>query len=86
MNTGTCKHGEFDLEKGCPQCLAERRKAGIKPENDEMEDGLNAEGLKADGLNAEGLNADGLNADGLNAEGANSALNLSRSSVVVKSS
>ena len=41
---GTCKHGEFNLEEGCPQCLAERRAAGIRPEEDEMEDGLNAEG------------------------------------------
>jgi len=22
---GQCKHGEFDLSKGCPQCIAERR-------------------------------------------------------------
>lgn len=42
---GTCKHGEFDLMAGCPQCIAERRAAGITPAQDEMEDGLNAEGL-----------------------------------------
>lgn len=42
---GHCKHGEFILRDGCPQCLAERRAAGIKPEQDEMESGLNAEGL-----------------------------------------
>jgi len=42
---GICeKHGEFILAEGCPQCLAERRKAGIRPEQDEMEDGLNQEG------------------------------------------
>lgn len=43
--TGTCKHGTFPLLDGCSKCLAERRKAGIKPEDDEMEDGLQAEGL-----------------------------------------
>ena len=43
---GTCeKHGEFILSEGCLGCLAERRARGIKPENDELEDGLNAEGL-----------------------------------------
>jgi len=42
---GHCKHGEFDLHEGCPQCVAERRVAGIRPEQDEMEDGLNSEGL-----------------------------------------
>ena len=26
--TGTCKHGEFPLIKGCPQCIAERRITG----------------------------------------------------------
>lgn len=43
---GTCeKHGEFILTEGCPQCLAERRKAGITPDQDELEEGLNQEGL-----------------------------------------
>lgn len=44
---GTCqKHKrEFDLREGCPQCIAERRAASIRPEQDEMEDGLNQEGL-----------------------------------------
>jgi len=45
MSIGNCKHGEFELTEGCPQCIAERRKAGIRPEQDEMEDGLNSEGL-----------------------------------------
>ena len=45
MTTGKCKHGNFELEKGCEKCIAERRRAGIRPEQDEMEDGLNAEGL-----------------------------------------
>jgi len=42
---GHCKHGEFILTEGCPQCLAERRQAGITSEQDEMEEGLRAEGL-----------------------------------------
>jgi len=42
---GKCKHGEFDLLAGCNQCIEERRQAGIRPEQDEMEDGLNSEGL-----------------------------------------
>ena len=43
---GYCKkHGEFILRDGCPQCLAERRQAGITPAQDELEDGLNQEGL-----------------------------------------
>jgi len=42
---GNCKHGEFILTEGCPQCIAARREAGIMPEQDEMEDGLNNEGL-----------------------------------------
>jgi len=42
---GHCKHGEFNLNEGCPQCMEERRAAGIKPGQDEMEDGLNQEGL-----------------------------------------
>ncbi len=44
---GTCpKHKvKFTLIEGCPQCLAERRQAGIRPEQDEMENGLNQEGL-----------------------------------------
>jgi len=43
---GICeKHGEFILAEGCRECLAERRKAGITPQEDEMEDGLNQEGL-----------------------------------------
>ncbi len=25
MTTGHCRHGEFALEKGCPQCVAERQ-------------------------------------------------------------
>ncbi len=45
MDTGHCKHGEFILTEGCPQCIAEKRVAGIKPEQDEMEDGLNSEGF-----------------------------------------
>ena len=40
---GHCKHGEFILTEGCPQCIAERRQAAIRPEQDEMEDGLNSE-------------------------------------------
>ena len=27
MAIGHCKHGEFDLMKGCPQCVAERKAA-----------------------------------------------------------
>lgn len=42
---GHCKHGEFILNEGCPQCIAERRAKGITPAQDEMEDGLNQEGL-----------------------------------------
>ncbi len=42
---GHCKHGEFILDEGCPQCIAERRAGGIRPEWDELEDGLNDEGL-----------------------------------------
>jgi len=45
MPIGKCKHGEFELMEGCPTCIAERRQAGIKPEQDEMEEGLNSEGL-----------------------------------------
>jgi len=50
MSKGHCPHGEFELLDGCPQCiedslLAKRRTDGIRPEQDEMEDGLNAEGL-----------------------------------------
>lgn len=45
MTIGHCKHGTFSLLDGCPKCIAERRQAGIKPDQDEMEDGLNAEGL-----------------------------------------
>lgn len=42
---GECeKHGEFNLMEGCPQCLAERRKAGITPAMDELQDGLEQEG------------------------------------------
>jgi len=40
---GRCPHGEFDLAKGCPHCIAERRQRGILPEQDEMEAGLNKE-------------------------------------------
>ena len=30
---GTCKHGEFSLSEGCPQCIAERRQApNVVPE------------------------------------------------------
>jgi len=25
MTVGICPHGEFELEKGCSQCIAERR-------------------------------------------------------------
>ena len=48
---GTCKKHNltFVLEDGCAECLAERRQAGISPEQDEMEDGLNAEGLTLSG-------------------------------------
>lgn len=42
---GHCKHGEFLLAEGCTQCIAERRQSGVRPEQDEMEDGLNNEGL-----------------------------------------
>ncbi len=42
---GTCKHGKFPLMAGCPQCIEERRAAGITPAQDEMEAGLNKEGL-----------------------------------------
>ena len=42
---GHCRHGEFNLTEGCEKCIAERRQAGIKPERDEMEEGLNSEGL-----------------------------------------
>ncbi len=43
---GHCKHGEFILSAGCPQCAMEWRRAmGILPQNDEMEDGLNSESL-----------------------------------------
>ena len=42
---GTCeKHGWFTLRDGCPGCLAERRKAGITPAMDELQDGLEQEG------------------------------------------
>lgn len=27
MTTGTCKHGQFDLTEGCPQCIAEQRES-----------------------------------------------------------
>ena len=26
-----CKHGEFDVEKGCPQCVAARQQKGVAP-------------------------------------------------------
>jgi len=49
MTIGHCKHGEFELGKGCAHCIddamRERRKDGIRPEQDELEDGLNSEGL-----------------------------------------
>lgn len=48
---GHCKHGEFIIRDGCPLCIAERRAAGIRPEQDEMEDCLNAEGLTLVGAN-----------------------------------
>jgi len=42
---GACKHVEFKLIDGCPECMTERRReAGITPDQDEMEDGLNREG------------------------------------------
>lgn len=51
---GTCeKHGEFILAEGCPQCLAERRRASIRPAQDEMENGLNSEGLTLAGAEQE---------------------------------
>lgn len=56
MDKGHCKHGEFILTEGCAQCMAERRQAGITPQDDEMEDGLNAEGYtlaKAEELSPE---------------------------------
>ena len=43
--TGTCQHGTFPLREGCPKCITKRRQDGIRPEQDEMEDGLNSEGL-----------------------------------------
>lgn len=43
MIIGKCKHGEFELAEGCKLCIEERRQAGIRPEQDEMEDGLNSE-------------------------------------------
>jgi len=49
---GHCKHGEFTIRDGCPQCVAERRAAGIRPEQDEMEGGLNSEGLTLAGAEA----------------------------------
>ena len=35
-NKGHCKHGEFDLVEGCPQCIAEFMAVmeGIKPSPD----------------------------------------------------
>lgn len=42
---GQCKHGEFILNEGCPQCIAERRAKSITSAQDEMEEGLNQEGL-----------------------------------------
>ena len=30
MTTGKCKHGEFDLMKGCPQCIEERLAGKLK--------------------------------------------------------
>uniref|UniRef100_A0A6M3KLS2 Uncharacterized protein n=1 Tax=viral metagenome TaxID=1070528 RepID=A0A6M3KLS2_9ZZZZ len=39
MTVGICPHGEFELEEGCPQCIAERLVIA------EEFDGLNAEGL-----------------------------------------
>jgi len=30
MTMGKCKHGEFELTKGCPQCIAERQAAGAE--------------------------------------------------------
>ena len=42
---GHCKHGTFNLMAGCPACIEVRRQGGIRPEQDEMEDGLNSEGL-----------------------------------------
>ena len=45
METGTCKHGTFKLIDGCKECIEERRAAGVRPEQDELEEGLNSEGL-----------------------------------------
>jgi len=47
METITCKkHGTtFSMLEGCRECIAERRAKGIRPEQDELEDGLNSEGL-----------------------------------------
>ena len=57
---GSCRHGEFDLRKGCPQCIAERQaeaevnspenikkriEAVQRPEQVGMEEGLNSEGF-----------------------------------------
>ena len=28
MTIGHCKHGEFELGKGCPECITERLQAG----------------------------------------------------------
>ncbi len=52
MTIGKCKHGEFILNEGCPQCIAERRAKGITPAQDEMEEGLNQEGLTLVGAEA----------------------------------
>ena len=47
MNEGTCQrhNRQFVLTEGCSECLTEIRQAGIRPEQEEMEAGLNAEGL-----------------------------------------
>ena len=37
MTIGNCPHGKFDLEKGCPQCIEERRAVGIRPGQPGME-------------------------------------------------
>jgi len=54
----TCKKHSVDFDpikgEGCPQCIKERRRAaGIRPEQDEMEDELNSEGLTLVGSNPE---------------------------------
>jgi len=43
MPKGKCKHGEFELMEGCPQCIEERRKQ-INPDQPAPEPGMNLGG------------------------------------------